>query len=678
MSNVSVSSPRPPDDRSGGFKQDCLVGLLIVALTLVIYAPSMKGGLLWDDDLYLSNNPTVKSPDGIARIWTEPFSSPSPYPLVFTALWIEYHLWGLDTLGYHLVNVLLHSANSILLGLILSRLAVPGAALSAVIFAFHPVHVESVAWITELKDTLSGTFYFLSIWFWLMFIESKRRSHYALTALLYLGAMLSKTVTATLPAILLLIAWWKEPENWKCRIRFAVPLLGFAVALGTATVWWERSHLGASGEKFHFSILQRCLIAGRVPWFYTAKLLWPAPLMTIYPRWELALSMRTIFFPIATFLSLVAAWLLRGRLGRGVLSAGMFFLITIAPASGFFNFTTMLYSFAADHYQYLAGAGWIALVGACFARTENRIRGPSCRLLRWVFLLLAAGLAGASWTTSEDYKDLKSLFSDTLSKNPKAWVAHYNVGWALSEEGNLEEAIRHYSSAIELRPDYAKALNNLGEILLRQTKNSEARDYFSRALAAKPNYAEAMNNMGSAWLHEGNRDQASDWFHRAIQTAPQFADAHFNLGLLCSDEGKLDEAIESLSLAVQWKPGDAEALNALGSALGRRGKSSESAEYFYRAIRLKPDFAEAIFNLGVAQLEMGNLGNAAENFNRASQILSEYRAQAAEALNEAGLTRLGQGNTNEAIKVFSMALNFVPNSPEIQANLRVAQSHSRR
>ncbi len=501
----------------------------IAAFTFLIYAPALRGDFLWDDDLYLTQNPTIAAPDGLTKIWTHPSTaSPSPYPLVFTTFWFEYRLWGFHPLGYHVVNVLFHALNAILLGVALERLEVAGAWLAAFLFAIHPIHAESTAWINERKDVMSGFFYLLALLGWLRFERTSKWRDYSATAALFFLAMLSKTVTCTFPVALMLTEWRRDTGQWKKTIKLLTPFFAAALVWGAVTAWWERSELGAVGEQFNFSILQRCLIAGRAPWFYTAKLLWPSPLVTIYPRWELGFSRLTLLFPAATAAVLSALWHLRRRIA-GTATALAFFLITLFPALGFFNFTTMMYSFAADHYQYLAGIGWIALISAMAARVTAKLN-LSGRI--WSPILLAPlilGLGVASLAQSAKYRNTGILFGDNLAKNPNAWVVQNNVAASLAAEGKLDEAVAHYRRAIELNTTEPDLHNNLGDVLARQENWEAAVVAYRECVRLQPEYAVARNNLGRALSRLGEFDQAVENFRIALKLDPQLPEAKGNL-----------------------------------------------------------------------------------------------------------------------------------------------------
>ncbi|MFZ5830616.1 MAG: O-GlcNAc transferase, partial [Planctomycetota bacterium] len=346
----------------------------LLVMPFAAYIPAIRGGFIWDDDAYVVHNQTLRSLDGLRRIWFEPMSIPQYYPLVHTSFWVEYQAWGLWPAGYHAVNVALHSLTSLMLYVVLRRLALPGAWLASALFAIHPVHVESVAWITERKNVLSGLFYVLSFLAYLRFLDARKTgaratwSWYLAACLLFIGAMLSKTVACSLPAAILLVHWWKQGRiGWR-ELAPTLPLFAVGLSLGLTTAYLERVHVGASGDEFHWTFLERCLIAGRALWFYAAKLLVPVRLTFFYPRWKIdATNPVQWAYPIGAMALVAALWFARHRLGRGPLVAVLFFGGTLFPALGFINVYPMRYSFVADHFQYLASIGILALFAAAIS-----------------------------------------------------------------------------------------------------------------------------------------------------------------------------------------------------------------------------------------------------------------------------------------------------------------------
>src|SRR5215471_17876705 len=552
-------------------------GAALVVVTLVGYLPAaLRAGFIWDDDDYVTANRLLTAPDGLRRIWFS-FDSPSQYfPLVYTTFRVEHALWGLNPSGYHWVNILLHVVNALLVWRLLVRLSVPGAWLAAAIFSLHPVQVESVAWVTELKNVLMGCFFLLTLLSWLAFVDERTKRpwlFYGLALCLYALALSAKTTACTLPAALLLILWLKRKRvDWK-RLLQLVPFILLGVGMGLLTIWWERFHQGTRGPLFSLSPMERTLIASRAIWFYLSKLFWPSSLTFIYPQWTIRPTHLLDYGWLMALAALgVMIYLVRRYVGRGVEVAAAFFVLTLSPVLGFIMLYTFRYTFVADHYQYLASIGPIALAAAGTATLAATWKG-SRRLILGSAVCVVGILAALTWHQTKIYNNLETLWRDTLAKNPAAWLAHTNLGGALARQGKLAEAIEQYEQALQLKPDEAEAYTNLGGVLARQGKLTEAVQNCERALQLKPDYPEA----------------------------------YYNLGVTLSEQGKLPEAIKNYQRALQLKPDYPEAYNNLGIALGEQGNFSEAVQSFERALQLKPDYTEAYTNLKVTLARQGNV-----------------------------------------------------------------------
>ncbi len=517
----------------------------------------MRGGFVWDDDFYVTQNATLRSLGGLKAIWLKPGATSQYYPLVFTSFWVEHHLWGSQPLGYHLVNVLLHAVNAVLLWRVLRRLEVAGAWWVAAIFALHPVNVESVAWVAERKNTLSGFFYLLAALAWLRFRsltvgETARATdwrYYWLALGLFVCALFSKTVTCSLPAVLMLLMWWKGRLEKRDGLALA-PWFVLGAAAGYTTRWMEQ-RLVADGAEWKLSFIQRCLLAGRALWFYAGKLCWPRQLTFIYPRWQIdAGAVWQYSFPLTALAVLVTLWFLRVRVGKGPLVAVLFFGVTLAPALGFVNVYPFRYSYVADHFQYLASIGLITLaVGtgvAVFQRAGRR--GRELGTLAGAVVLLLLGTA--TWGQAHVYWDLETLWRDTLAKNPDTWLAQNNLGTVLRQADKPEEAIGHFKRAVQLKPDLAEAHYNLGVTLAQLNRFPEAIGHYEQALRFKPDFAEAHYNLGVALAESGRVTEAMEHWEEALRLNPDYAEAHFNLGLMFAAQGRTTEASEQYRKAL--------------------------------------------------------------------------------------------------------------------------------
>lgn len=500
----------------------------VVLLTILVYSSAFGRGYIWDDEHYVTRNDTLRDARGLHRIWTVIGATPQYYPMTHTSFWLEYHAWGLRPLGYHVDNVLLHAASAVMIGLVLSRLGARGAWLAAAVFAVHPVHVESVAWITERKNVLSGFFYMLAALAYLGFAGVRvergdtrapgrsraRWGLYLISLALFACAVLSKTVAGTLPAALALVLWWKRKLTWR-HAALLLPMLVFAAAMGRLTAWIEVHLVGAAGPRFAFSWADRCLIAGRALWFYAAKLAWPSPLIFIYPRWHIdARAPWQYLFPFAFVTVVAALWALRGRLGRGPLAAVLFFAGSLFPALGFTNVFPMLFSFVADHFQYLASIGLIAL----FAAIVTRLTPPRRAWLPAASLLPVLGLL--TWSRCLVFDDYETLYRDTIAKNPDAWMAHNNLGVLLELAGRTDEAIDEYTRTAELAPYDVGSRVNLGKILVDKGRPADAIPYLRAALRLDPSDADAHFHLGRALEAAGDRTGAVDEYRKAERARP--------------------------------------------------------------------------------------------------------------------------------------------------------------
>jgi tetratricopeptide (TPR) repeat protein len=570
-------------------------GALLVALTALAYGPALRAGFIWDDNLWITGNAALRSTDGLRRIWLEPLSAPQYYPLALTSFWVEYQLFGPDPRVFHAVNILLHGLSAVVLWRLLVRLTLPGAWLAAAAFALHPVHVESVAWVTERKNVLSGLCYLLAFRVFVDVLLPDSRSRqvrwllWAGGTALFVAALLSKTVTATLPAALLLVVWWKRKLTARDVLRVA-PLLALGAAAGLGTAWLERGHVGASGPDFALSFVQRVLIAGRALWFYLGTLAWPAPLTFVYPRWHVDPAVWWQWtFPLAALAAVAGLWAARGRLGRGPLVAALFFAGTLFPALGFVNVYPMLFSFVADHFQYLASIGPIAALVAV-ATTRLRLPAPG-RTAAAAAVLAVLGLL--TWRQTRIYESLETLYRDTLAKNPAAWMAHNNLGRILDARGDAAGARYHFEETLRLHPGYAEGHNNLGVALEHLGNPEEALANYEEAIRLLPDYADAQYNLARLLAQRGRGDEAIPHYERTLAVRPDFPPARSNLGRLLYERGRLDDAETQLRESLRLRPGHPETLLTLGQVLEARGDVAGARDAYAAALRARPGWAEA-------------------------------------------------------------------------------------
>jgi protein O-mannosyl-transferase len=608
------------------WNRDGLWGLLLAAATFLAYAPSWNGQPVWDDDAHMTRS-ELRSAAGLCRIWTQPSSIPQYSPLVHTVFWIEHRLFGDVTFPCHLLNILLHVFSALLLVTIVRRLGIPGAAawLAGGIFALHPVMVESVAWITELKNTLSGVFFLAAALAYLKFDSERNKKHYVIALLLFLLGLLSKSVVVTLPWALLVVFWWMRGRIvWKRDVVPLLPFFALGIISGLFTVWVERRVIGTAENQFDFPFIDRCLIAGRAVWFYVCKLLWPADLIFVYPRWRVdAAAVQQYLFPAAILLAAGIFWALRFRT-RAPLATLLYFMITLFPALGFFNLSFFRFSFVADHYQYLAGIGPIVAAGAGIVQATGRLRDKLRRpLLPLVCGVLLSILFLLSWKQSGMYADAESLYRTTIRKNSGCWMAHFNLGLLFANRGRTDEAMAHYQKALELNPNYTFAHINLGVLLAGMGRTDEAMAHYQMAFELNPNHAETHNDIGILLAKMGQNDKAMVHFQKALEINPDYGDAHYDLGILLTQIGRTDEAIAHFQKALELNPHHAEAHNNLGMMLAQIGRTDQAIAHFQKALELNPYHAEAHNNLGIILTQCGRTDEAIAHYRKALEISPE-------------------------------------------------------
>jgi tetratricopeptide (TPR) repeat protein len=605
----------------GRSRRNLTLATSLVALTLLVYLPAMRGGFVWDDDTMLTDNIVLKE-RGLYRSWLTT-EQPNYWPVTWTSYWLEYRLWGLDSTGYHVVNVLLHAVSALLIWRILIQLNVPGAWVAAAVFAVHSVNVESVAWITQRKNTLSLFFFLLSLLCYLRFDYRGTRGLYWTALALFVFAMLSKGTVVALPVVLLMCVWWLRSAIGRRDVLRSIPFFAVSTVMSVVEIWFQ--YVRAIGDEVVHAntFFARLAGAGWVVWFYLYKALLPINLSFIYPRWKIDPTNWLSYIPDLALLGLLGVcWRFRRSWGRAALFALGYFIVTLGPVLGFLNFYFMKYSFVADHYQYVSIIGIIALVVAAGSTILKRVgRGDAqFAYVGTAAVLVVLGLL--TWRQGHIYKDHETLWRETLRRNPNAWSAHNNLGNVLARQGDkLEEAIEHYRKALEINPSYAKAHHNLAQVLAMRGDIKEAIEHYSQALQIDPTITEAHNSLGSLLLREGMLEEAIQHFRQAIKLSSGRSEGHFNLGNALVSLGNLEEALKHFHEAVKLKPDFGEAYHHLGLVMAGQGHLDEAIEHFREALRIQPDFPQAHESLGRALALQGNREEAIKHYQEALRIL---------------------------------------------------------
>jgi Flp pilus assembly protein TadD len=564
-----------------------------VALVLLAYAPAFRAGFIWDDDRHVTANPALRDAHGLAALWTTLDATPQFYPLTHTVLWIQYALWGLNPRGYHVVGALLHAASAVLLWRILRLLKIPGAWLASAVFALHPVHVESVAWITEQKNTVSAVFYLSAARVFLGWTEGGHRgwTRPIVTSLLFVAALLSKTVTSTLPIALGIVLWLRHGRIAKRELAWLAPLLGVGAILAAVTRHLERTQVGASGAEWGLTLAERAALAGRIVWFYLGKLAWPGKLIFIYPRWAPDASTLSAWSGTIAVVALFAsAWALRDRIGRGSAAAVAFFVVTLLPALGFFDVYPMRYSWVADHFQYLASLGPIVALSAAAAVATSRLASRhrwARRVAPALAATLLAALAGRTFARCRAYADEETLWRDTLAQNDGAWIAHNNLGILLAQQGRNDEAAKQFERTLTLRPEHTGALANLGYLQELMGRDDEAAITLTRAAAARPADADARTHLAHILFRLHRAEEALPVALEAARLRPDDPDVLADAGALLIGAGRPAEAIPDLTRALALRPGFARAVTLL--KLAQESAARAGVRYPDGPVPVSPD-----------------------------------------------------------------------------------------
>ena len=654
----------------------------IVGAILAAYWPALRGTLLWDDPSHVTA-PALQSLSGLWRIWFSLHATQQYYPLLHSAFWLEHRIWGDAVLGYHLANLAQHALAACLVVLIVRRLAIPGAWLAGLVFALHPVCVESVAWISEQKSTLSAVFYLSSLLVYLGFDKTRRRSSYLWALGLFVLALLTKTVTATLPFALLVIFWWQRGRlDLRRDVRPLLPWMALGAVSGLFTAWVERTIIGAQGAAFALTITRRFLLAGRAICFYAGKLLWPTNLIFSYPRWKIDPAAPSQYLYLASILAAAICFALLALKRpstqhpapstRWPLAAFLLYIGTLFPVLGFFNIYPFLFSYVADHFQYLAALALIVPFSSILVSFLTRLGKPADIVLPAVLLAILGTL---TWRQTHIYRDTETLYRATLLRNPESWLAHNNLGVALLDKpGHLAEAIGEYRAALQINPDDAEAHNNLGNALARMPgRLPEAIREFEIAIKLQPNLAQAHQNLGNALARNPKRLQESiAQFEIALQLKHDDPQIRNDLAVtMLQMPGHLSDAITQFQDALKISPGDAQIRTNLGNTLSQiPERRPEAVAQFQAILRSQPNNAQAHNSLAITLAQMpGHTPDGIAEFQAALRIDPQF----AEAHNNLGrtLSKL-PGRLPEAIAEYQAALEIKPDYAQARANLEAA------
>ena len=706
-------------------------GLALCGMVAVSYYPALFGGFVIDDNIF-ADSPAVHAWSGLWNIWFSPDDLEGErhyWPILYTTFWLEHKLWGLAPFGYHLVNVLLYMVNVLLLWVLLRRLAVPGAWAVAAVFAVHPMHVDSVAWVIGRKDLLSGLFCMAAALCWMRSTASfgvsrtdcpddllrvpwrwlpdslrvPRPALYFAAVGLFAAAMLSKSVAVTLPVAFVIVIWWKQGRvTWTDGCRIA-PFLLVALCISLADLSYYTS--GPRELDFDYGFAERALIAARALWYYAGKLAWPADLAVVGPLWELDTGdLLAWVYLIAAVAVAALLWFARHRVGRGPLAGAVFFVVTLSPVLGFVDYGHMWIAFAADRYAYLAGIGVISVVVGGVAYCLGKLPSVVKIGAAGVLVAVLAVFGRLTWEQAGIYRDDLSFYNHIISRNPGARFAHWGLFDALIDAGRTAEALAASRIAMERFPESVVAHNAHGVALMELNRLEEAAESFRRAAELGPGHKSSRQNLGSIRRRQGRFAESIRWYRAVLDIDPDYTLAHVGMGAALFSLRQHEQAEESLARAVslgldavpisalsllgdaqrkqqryeeaidtyrgilETDPGYAPAHAGIGYALLGLTRYEEAVESLARAISLRPELpanADLHAGIGEASRQLGRTEVAAEHYARALTIDSGN----ANALDFLALLRFRQQRYDEALRLFERLIEVDETNAQVHVNM---------
>jgi tetratricopeptide (TPR) repeat protein len=590
------------------FNRTTFLKAAVITLAVgVIYFPVLHGDWLWDDDQLVTNNPVIQDPAGWSKIWLTPGSLIDYQPIKASVVWLQWQLWGRDTLGYHLTNILLHLISALLVWRLLGKFGLKRAWLGGLLFAIHPVMVESVAWISELKNTLSLPPFLLAMGAWIDYQEQGKRRDYFLALGLFIAAMLCKATMVMFPFVILLHAWWKRGRIGGNDLKASAPFFAVSLVMGMITIWFMNqaigdAHVTLGGPGF------RVACAGQVLCFYFFKSVLPLDPMPVYPRWPVDPPSLAQFLPWPVLgASLVWLWTKRTGWGRHALLGFGFFFINLIPFLGLNAAPYMYFTWAMDHVLYLPIFGIIGLLVAGWDRAQARLAAPLHPYALATATLLALLLAVESRAYAAKFVDAETLWRYEVQHNPGSWVGHNGLGCALFQKKQYLAALPEFQETLQMTPDFSAPHYNLGQTLFRLGHYEEAIAQYQEALRIYPTHPNAHNDLGVAYDHLNRWPEAVAQYQMELQIDPKNSRAHLNLGVAYATLKRWPEAVQEDEAALRLDPNNAEADNDLAIALVHLNRWAEARAEFEVALKLNPGDAKTQANL----IELQRLEQAA-------------------------------------------------------------------
>ena len=590
-----------PQNKNGqtGWKQILLGSVIILGLVFMVYSPVIRGEFLWDDLSIYIDRPVVTSSNALEIVWLKTVWLTTDFPMTITSFWLEYRLWGKNPTGYHVTNIVLHALNSVLLWRLLLRLKIRGAFLAALIFAVHPVCVGSVAWISERKNTLSLVFFLLSLLFFVRSQESGVRSQksesssrlfYFCSLVAFLFGLLSKTSIVALPIVLLGMAWWQQGKIGKKDLLRSIPFFLLALGFGLLTIY-AQGHGAIRGAIVQTETFpERLAESAWAVWFYLWKTVFPINLMAIYPRWELQNVSLATLLPLFLLAGLFFfLWTKRKSWGRPPLLALGFFVVMLFPILGFFDMFFLTYSRVADQGQYVPLIGIIVFTASSSVYLSEKFNaGRNTKMI--LAVAIVALLSILTWNHAKVYASEEKLWSDTLQKNPKAWIAYNSLGNIRYNEGKLDQAIELFNQSLAVKENHAETHNKLAVALSQKGRLGEAMEHYATALRLEPNHAEAHSNLATALAMQGDFKNALEHFRAACRLNPNLLASANSLAwiLAAHPDAKFRNGAEAVIVAQRAvelsAQKDAGILETLAAAHAEAGQFAEAIKVAIKAI----------------------------------------------------------------------------------------------
>ncbi len=621
----------------------------IAILTFIIYFPALDNGFVWDDDDYLKNNVFIRSLN-LGDIFSN-FVMGNYHPLTILVYAIEFKAFGLSETGYHLVNILIHILNTILVFYAINLLSgKPGVAIIAsLLFGIHPLHVESVAWASELKDLLYSLFFIVTVIYYLKFKKDNRKKYYVYALIFFLLSLLSKAMAASLPVALLLIDYFKGYKIDSKSLVEKIPFFLLSVIFGFVAIQAQKTS-GATDIVF-FPFDQRLIFASYGFVMYLVKLIIPFNLCAYY-----AYPIRSgnplpaEYFTFLLFALIIAGIVLYSLrktkvlvLGVGFFAITVFLVLQLLPVGG---------AIMADRYSYIPSIGIFYLAGEGIIRLWNN---KKYRTLSYILVGVSLIFySSRTFARCDIWQNGMTLWNDVIEKYQTIPQAYINRGIIFAAEKKYDEALRDYNKALEIEPKFSKAYNNRGGLMRTLKKYEEAISDFNKAIELQPDYTIAFNNRGLLMNITRRYDQAISDYSKAISLKKDYAEAYSNRGIAYRNAGKFEESLRDFNKTIELQPNYYKAYSERGILMAAQNKYDEALKDYNRTIEMQPDYPNVYFNRGNLNMTLKKNDDAIRDFSKALSL----QPALAEAYYNRGLCEININRKTEACKDFQTAAQY--------------------